>query len=92
MTRSRSTSPAGMPSATLAAKLPSAMKRFCETYPMRFCHARRLAAVSGVPSMAISPPLGSYSPSSRLKSVVFPAPEAPRIPMRSPLRIVSERP
>ena len=35
---------------------------------------------------------GDFTPSSRLKSVVFPAPEAPRIPMRSPLRIVSERP
>ena len=46
--------------------------------------------VTSRPSISICPAVGRMTPESRLKSVVFPAPFGPMIPMSSPPRTSSE--
>ncbi len=92
MTRSRSTSPAGVPSATLAAKLPSAMKKVLRDVPDAVlpCPAvgrRKWRAVDGDFT-----PARLVQPQQQVEERRFPGARGSADTDALALRIVSERP
>ena len=79
------------PSVIWSSTVPGTREKCCSTQPM---HARRsLSAISetSTPPMVMLPLSGGYSPSSSLKTVLFPAPVRPTSVTCSPCFTVMEK-